>query len=66
MLAPEENFAGGSAYISLPIRLDHHSLPVLFFATLFSAPSAYFHMYKPQTNLVNVYTAHFIEECPAP
>ena len=47
--------AGGSAYTSLPVCLDH-----LFFArpsicnALFLFLLRYFHMYKPQTNLVHV------------
>ena len=55
MLAPGNFHAGGSAYASLPIRLDH-----LFFTrpsvcnALFLFLLLYFHMYKPQTNLVHV------------
>ena len=49
--------AGGSAYTSLAVRLDY-----LFFTrpfvcnALFLFLLLYFHMYKPQTNLVNVCT----------
>ena len=53
----EKFHVGGSAYTSLPVRLDH-----LFFTrrfvcnALFLFLLLYFHMYKPQTNLVNVCT----------
>ena len=48
--------AGGSACTSPPVRLlIIYSLPVVFVCNaLFLFLLLYFHMYKPQTNLVNV------------
>ena len=47
--------AGGSACTSPPVRLDHLFFPVVFVCkALFLFLLLYFHMYKPQTNLVNV------------
>ena len=57
MLAPGKFHVGGFAYTSLPVRLDH-----LFFTrpfvcnALFLFLLLYFHMYKLQTNLVDVCT----------
>ena len=56
----EKIHAGGSACTSPPLVLIIYSLPVVFVCNaLFLFLLLYFHMYKPQTNLVNV-CAQFI------
>ena len=54
MLAPEKKIhAGGSACSSLPVRLDHHSLPVVFVCNaLFLFLLLSFYMYKPKQSLL--------------
>ena len=51
---------GGSACSSLSVRLDHLFFTCLsfLFAMMFLFLLLYFHLYKPQTNIVNVCAQH--------
>ena len=55
MLAPEKSMQADLHAPRLPYVLIIYSLPVVFVCNaLFLFLLLYFHMYKPQTNLVNV------------